>query len=168
MVSVRSVRMGLAVASVCGVGAWLVLAKGSTLAPAIDAGSSTAAPTAAASTADSDVAPHVQPGRELAPAQELASTSAGESADQDLRDELETLYPLEDRKVYELLRQRFAIDFTGTARMCQLVVAELFGVEVILFDDAHDRSRLHWLYRVNESLGDEDRQALQPPCSYCP
>lgn len=25
-----------------------------------------------------------------------------------------------------------------------------------------DRSRLHWLYLVNKSLGDEDRQALQP------
>jgi hypothetical protein len=128
--------MGLAMASMCGVGAWLVLAKGNTIAPAIDAGSSTAAPTAAASPADADVAPHVQPGRELAPTQELASRSVGESADEDLYEELMTLFSMEDRKVYELLRQRFAIDVTGTARMCQLVVAEFFGVEVISFDEA--------------------------------
>jgi hypothetical protein len=128
--------MGLAVASMCGVGAWLVLAKGNTIAPAVAAGSSTAAPTAAASPADADVAPLGQPGRELAPTQELASRSAGESADEDLYEELMTLFSLEDRKVYELLRQRFAIDVTGTARMCQLAVAEFFGVEVISFDEA--------------------------------
>lgn len=136
MVTVRSVLVALAVVSACGVAAWIGLAKWNAISPAIDAGSSTAAQTAAASPADADVAPHVQPGRELAPTQELVSTSAGESADEDLHDELTTLYSMEDRKVYELLRRRFAIDVTGTARMCQLVVAELFGDEVIRFGDA--------------------------------
>lgn len=138
MVTVRSVLMGLAVASVCGVDAWLALAKGHTIAPAIDAGSSTAAPTAVASPADVDVAPHGQPGRELAPTHELASRSAGESVDEDLHRELETLCLLEDAKSYELLRQRFAVDPKGTARLCQVALAELIGVEakVILVDEA--------------------------------
>jgi hypothetical protein len=50
VVSVRSVLVGLAAASVCGVGAWLVLAKGNTIAPAIDAGSSKVAQAVAPST----------------------------------------------------------------------------------------------------------------------
>lgn len=136
MVSVRSVLVGLAAASVCGVGAWLVLAKGKTIAPAIDAGSSKVAQAVAPSTANRDVAPSAQPGREQVAADELGPTSTGESMDEDLHRELETLWILEEGKAYELLRRRFAIDVTGTARMCQLVVAELFGDEVIAFDDA--------------------------------
>ena len=132
MVSVRSVLVGLAAASVCGVGAWLVLAKGNTIAPAIDAGSSKVAQAVAPSTADGDVAPIAQPDREPVPADELAPTSTVESADEDLHDELMTLCGMETAKVYELLRQRFHFDAKGTARLCELALADTMGDGIVL------------------------------------
>lgn len=135
MVSVRSVPMGLAAASVCGIGAWLVLAKGNTIAPAIDAGSSTAAQTAAPSAANGNVAPRVQPGRERAPVVALLPTSADVPVETDRQRVLDTLRSLEIRKAYEALHGIFDRDAHEAAKLCEFAVSQIAADEAVLLDE---------------------------------
>ncbi len=125
MVTVRSVLVALAVVSACGVAAWLELAKGNTIAPAIDPGSSTAAQAATPSAAQGEVAPSSQPGRETVPAAELAPTSAAAAIESDRLRVLQTLRCFEPRKAYEVLRGFFDRDAHYATQLCEFAVSQV-------------------------------------------
>jgi len=135
VVSVRWVLMGLAAASVCGIGAWLVLAKGNTIAPAIDTVSPAAPSAAAVVSAHGDLASTALPRREPVSPPEPSTTPAAVAIDEALQRYVETLISFVPTKVYELLQQRFAVDATGTARLCAFAITQIAGDEQVLLDE---------------------------------
>lgn len=135
MVSVRSMLVGLAAASVCGIGAWLVLAKGNTIAPAISADTPTATQAPKPSSAAVDVAPGAQPGREIVPAAELTPTSTTAAIEADRLRVLQTLRCFEPSKAYEVLRSFFDRDAHDATQLCEFAVSQAATDEAVLLDE---------------------------------
>jgi len=78
--------------------------------------------------------------------------SPDDPVDQALLDELWELQHLQPARVYELLRQRFANDAAGTARLCQLALTDALGHEeqVVLVDGAFlGAAFAAWLDAIN-------------------
>lgn len=134
----------LAAATALGLAGWLMASRvRETSAPTPANGPAaprTTAPDASTPgivTVDPDASEPLRRESAARPSTDTATGQGPESdpADQALIDDLWALQDLVPAKVYELLRQRFATDAVGTARLCQLAVVEVLGQEVTTIDE---------------------------------
>lgn len=141
MVSVRSAwwrsrgLIAFAVASVCGVAAWLVLAKANTIVPAIDGGSATTTPAEVAAPVHGAIAHGEQPRRQPVPASGPPPSFAAADIDPERRRTLDTLRCFEIGKAYEALRASFDCDAHDAATLCEFAVRQAAADEAVLLDE---------------------------------